>query len=66
MFEPIIRAIPKDLKGKLEPAEMFHQLLDHRWYMSQNEKRDVPLSEALTSYIDTVLRSKKEEALTAE
>jgi hypothetical protein len=62
VFEPIIRSIPRDLKGKLEPAEMFHQLLDHRWYMSQNEKRDVPLSEALTSYIDTVLRHRRDEA----
>ena len=62
VFEPIIRSIPRDLKGKLEPAEVFHQLLDHRWYMSQNEKRDVPLSEALTSYIDTVLRHRRDEA----
>jgi hypothetical protein len=62
VFEPIIRSIPRDLKGKLEPAEVFHQLLDHRWYMSQNEKRDVPLSEALTSYIDSVLRHRRDEA----
>ncbi len=62
VFEPIIRSIPRDLKGKLEPAEVFHQLLDHRWYMSQNEQRDVPLSEALTSYIDTVLRHRRDEA----
>ena len=40
---------------------MFHQLLDHRWYMSQNEGRDVPLAEALTSYIDTVLRHRRDE-----
>ena len=25
-----------DLKGKLEPAEVFHQLLEHRWFMAQN------------------------------
>ena len=40
---------------------MFHQLLDHRWYMSQNEKRNVPLAEALSSYIDTVLRHRRDE-----
>ncbi len=61
VFEPVIRSIPKDLKGKLEPAEVFHQLLDHRWYMSQNEKRNVPLAEALTSYIDDVLRHRRDE-----
>ena len=62
VFEPVIRAIPKDLKGKLEPAEMFHQLLDHRWYISQNQKRDVPLAEAVQSYIDNVLRHRRDEA----
>jgi len=61
VFEPVIRAIPKDLKGKLEPAEMFHQLLDHRWYLSQNEGRDVPLAEAVSSYIDNVLRHRRDE-----
>ena len=61
VFEPVIRSIPKDLKGKLEPAEVFHQLLDHRWYLSQNEKRNVPLAEALTSYIDDVLRHRRDE-----
>jgi hypothetical protein len=61
VFEPVIRSIPKDLKGKLEPAEVFHQLLDHRWYMSQNEMRNVPLAEALTSYIDDVLRHRRDE-----
>jgi len=62
VFEPVIRAIPKELKGKLEPAEIFHQLLDHRWYMSQNESRDIPLAEAVSSYVDTVLRHRRDEA----
>ena len=62
VFEPVVRAIPRDLKGKLEPAEVFHQLLDHRWYLSQNESRDVPLAEAVSSYVDTILRHRRDEA----
>ncbi|MCY7413621.1 MAG: DUF4032 domain-containing protein [Salinibacterium sp.] len=62
VFEPVIRAIPRELRGRLEPAEIFHQLLDHRWYMSQNEGRDVPLAEAVASYVDTVLRFRQDEA----
>ena len=61
VFEPVIRAIPRDLRSKFEAAEIFHQLLDHRWYRAENEARDVPLSEALTSYIDTVLRHRRDE-----
>jgi len=62
VFEPVVAAIPTELRGKLEPAEVFHQLLDHRWFMSQEQQRDVPLAEALSSYIDTVLRHRRDEA----
>ncbi len=61
VFEPVIAAIPRELRGKFESAEIFHQLLEHRWYRAENESRDVPLSEALTSYIDTVLRHRRDE-----
>ena len=62
VFEPVTRAIPKDLKGRLEPAEMFHQMLEHRWFMSQNESREVPLAEAVSKYIDDILRHRRDEA----
>ncbi|WP_022886085.1 DUF4032 domain-containing protein [Glaciibacter superstes] len=62
VFEPVVRAIPRDLKGKLEPAEVFHQLLDHRWFMAQNQGHDVPLAEAVTSYVQDVLRHRRDEA----
>lgn len=62
VFEPVVRAIPRELMGKLEPAEVFHQMLEHRWYLSQNQDRDVPLAEAVGSYIDTVLQHRRDEA----
>lgn len=62
VFEPVIRSIPAELRGKLEPAEVFHQLLEHRWFLSQREGRDVPLAEALTGYINDVLRHRRDEA----
>jgi hypothetical protein len=62
VFEPVVRAIPTDLRGKLEPAEVFHQLLEHRWFMAQQAGRDIPLAEAVTSYVNTVLRHRRDEA----
>ncbi len=62
VFEPVVQAIPFDLRAKLEPAEVFHQVLEHRWYMSQARGRSVPLAEVLTSYIDGVLRHRRDEA----
>jgi hypothetical protein len=62
VFESVVRAIPKELSGKLEPAEVVHQVLEHRWYMSERLDRHVPLAETLQSYIDTVLRHRRDEA----
>ena len=62
VFEPVVKAIPWDLRAKLEPAEVFHQVLEHRWYMSQARGRAVPIAEVLTSYIDDVLRHRRDEA----
>jgi hypothetical protein len=55
VFEPTVAAVPKELHGRLEPAELFHQVLDHRWYLSEAAGHDVGLSEAVKSFVDTVL-----------
>jgi hypothetical protein len=53
---------PWDLRAKLEPAEVFHQVLEHRWYMSQARGQSVPIAEVVSSYIDDVLRHRRDEA----
>src|SRR5690606_10577082 len=62
VFEPAIRAVPRDLRSKLEPAQMFHEMLDHRWFISSEQGRDVPMEEAVRSYVETVLRHRPDEA----
>jgi hypothetical protein len=61
VFEPVILAIPRDLTGKLEPAEVFHQVLEHRWYLSENQHREVSLDEAVNSYVHNVLAHRRDE-----
>ena len=62
VFEPVVKAIPFEFRAKLEPAEVFHQVLEHRWYMSQARGKAVPLAEVLSSYIDDVLSHRRDEA----
>ena len=63
VFEPVIKAVPDNLDSKLEPAEVFHQVLEHRWFMSQEQARDVPLNEAVRDYIDNVLQYRRDEEI---
>ena len=61
VYEPVVNAIPLELRGKLEPAEIFHQVLEHRWYKAENEQRGIPLLEAVQSYVTNVLAFRRDE-----
>jgi hypothetical protein len=61
VYEPITRTVPPALRAKLEPAEIFHEILEHRWYLSERAGHDVPIVEAVRDYVDSVLPSKPDE-----
>jgi hypothetical protein len=61
VFEPTVAAIPVGLRGKRAAAELFHEVLEHRWFMSEQEGREVGLAEAIASYIEEVLPSAHDE-----
>ncbi len=65
-FEPTIAAIPPALLGKLEAAEIYHQLLEHRWYLSERDRREVSLEEAVESYIPEVLAHAPDEVVSVD
>jgi hypothetical protein len=55
VYDPVIAAVPEDLRGRLPPAEIFHEILEHRWYMSEAAGRDVGTTAATKDYIKQVL-----------
>lgn len=55
VFDPILAAIPAELRDRLQPAEVFHEILEHRWYLSESAGRDVGTTAAAKSYFGTVL-----------
>ncbi len=55
VFEPAVAAVPPELHAKREPAELFHELLDHRWYRSEAAGHDVGMADAVASFIEQVL-----------
>ena len=66
IFEPIMAMVPVEARGKLEPAELFHEILVHRWYLSERAGHEVGIFETARSYIDNVLTSKPDELVTAD
>lgn len=60
-FQPVVAMVPRELRGKLEPAEIFHEVLEHRWFLSERAGRDVGLTAAAASYVADVLAHKPDE-----
>src|SRR5207244_2663932 len=52
VYDPVIAMIPEDLRDRLPPAEVFHEVLEHRWYMSEAAGRDVGTTAAAKAYIE--------------
>ncbi len=61
VFEPAIAAVPVELQPKRAAAELFHELLEHRWFLSERAGKDVGMETATRSYVDQVLRPAADE-----
>ena len=61
VYEPVTRGVPRDLVAKLEPAEVFHEVLEHRWYMAERAQHDIPIREVVDDYVANVLPGKPDE-----
>ena len=55
VYDAAQAAIPQDLRDRLAPPEIFHEILEHRWYLSEQSGRDVGTTAAARSYFETVL-----------
>jgi hypothetical protein len=61
VFEPTIAAIPDELHGRLPPAEIFHQVLEHRWFLSEKAGKDVGIRQAVRAYVKSELPQRPPE-----
>jgi tRNA A-37 threonylcarbamoyl transferase component Bud32 len=61
VFEPTVAAVPDELWGRLPAAEIFHQVIEHRWFLSEQAKKDVGIAEAVRSYVSSELPSRPPE-----
>ncbi|SMQ14068.1 Lipopolysaccharide kinase (Kdo/WaaP) family protein [Streptomyces sp. Ag82_O1-12] len=67
VFRPTVRAVPLELRGAMDPAEIYHQLLEHRWYMSEQAQHDIGLDAVVEDYIRNILpKARKTLQPTAE
>ena len=66
VFEPTIAAVPEALWAALPAAEVFHQVLEHRWFLSEEAGKDVGIDEAVRSYVEGEVPARPAERVVLE
>ncbi len=55
VFYKVVNSVPEALQGRIEDAQFFHEVLEHRWYLGEKAGRDVGLERATEDYITEIL-----------
>jgi len=61
VFEPTVAAVPEELWVRLPAAEVFHQVLEHRWFLSERAGKDVGIDDAVRDYVESELPTRPAE-----
>jgi hypothetical protein len=61
VYDPVVTAIPPELHDRLDEVEIFHEILEHRWFLSEAAGRDIGTTAARTDYFARVLPAVPED-----
>ena len=52
IFLPVVALAPPEKRAELEPAEIFHEILEHRWYLSERAGQEVSIFDTARNYAE--------------
>ncbi|WP_420839157.1 DUF4032 domain-containing protein [Corynebacterium hindlerae] len=61
VLDPTLAIIPPEYSSRLQPAQLFHEIIDHQWFLSEEKGKPVDLATAAQSYVDNVLPNRPDE-----
>ncbi len=61
IYEPLVAMMPATQRGRMEEAEFYHEVLIHRWYLSERAGREANIFDTAADYVATVLGERLEE-----
>ena len=64
VYQPVVDGIPAHLRTRLDPSEVFHEVLEHRWFLSEAAGRDVGTTAAARDYFSKVLPAVPDDLVT--
>lgn len=64
VYHHVMNMIPEDLQGRVEQTQMFHEILEHRWYLGEKAGKDLGLDFATEDYVKNVLPNRQYSGVT--
>jgi len=61
VYDKVLALMPANLSSRLPPAEVFHEVLEHRWFLSEQAGRDIGTTAAARDYFANVLPAVPEQ-----
>lgn len=55
IYDRVMAMVPEGLDDRLAPTEIFHEILEHRWFLSEQAGTDVGTTAAARSYVAKIL-----------
>jgi hypothetical protein len=55
-FYGTLALVPAEQRAKMPDAELFHEISEHRWFLSESQGHDVGRASAVQSYVESVLQ----------
>jgi tRNA A-37 threonylcarbamoyl transferase component Bud32 len=65
IFEPVVQLVPPPHKSPVEAAEVFHEILEHRWYLSEQAGHEIDIFDTARDYVRRQLNAEPLEASAA-
>lgn len=57
-----LELVPDDLRSRLEDPEIYHEILEHNWYLNERSDEEVLLEDATRDYVDNILSRRRDES----
>ncbi len=54
-YHHVMNQVPSELRDRVEQTQMFHEILEHRWYLGEKAGHDLGLDYATKDYIENIL-----------
>ena len=54
-YHHVMNQVPSELQDRVEQTQMFHEILEHRWYLGEQAGHDLGLDFATKDYIENIL-----------